>query len=248
MMMASIAEPQICHAATARSPMARAPMAPAATDCSAADDVQLAQMLCARLCHDLMGPAGAINVGLEFLNDDQAETGETLALIAASARQVRARLTFFRTAFAMASAERAAGLGEARSLIEAFLHGSRVTLEWRTCARSLKGAPQVNSADLARLLLCLVLVAREWLPRGGTIAIDVHERQGRGQLQVAVRGAGARVADAVQTHLSGAATAAAPGVREIHAYYLKRLLDGLDLALALDCSQPDVIRLDLKAA
>ncbi|MFZ1415217.1 MAG: histidine phosphotransferase family protein [Defluviicoccus sp.] len=248
MMIASIAEPQILRAATARAPMALAPMALTPTDSSAPDDVQLAQMLCARLCHDLMGPAGAITIGLEFLSDGKAETDETLELIAASARQVRARLTFFRTAFAMASAERAAGLAEARSLIEAFLHGSRVALEWHTCERSLNGAPHLDSADLARLLLCLVLVAREWLPRGGTLAIDVHERRGRGQLRVAVRGAGARVADTVQTLLSGAATEAAPGVRSIHAYYLRRLLDGLDLALALDRSQANLITLDLKAA
>lgn len=243
MMMASIAEPQGPRAATARAPM----LAFAPADAGALDDVQLAQMLCARLCHDLMGPAGAINVGLEFLSDDRAETEETLELIAASARQVRARLAFFRTAFGMASAGRAAGLGEVRALIEAFLQGTRVGLQWRTCERSLKGVPAVDSGDLARLLLCLVLVAREWLPRGGTLAIDVHEGRGRGQLRVAVRGQGARVADDIQATL-GAGADAMLGVRSIHAYYLKRLLDGLDLTLALDRSTADAITLVLEAA
>jgi histidine phosphotransferase ChpT len=243
MMMASIAEPPILRAATARAPM----LALAPADTGAPDDVQLAQMLCARLCHDLMGPAGAINVGLEFLSDDKAETEETLELIAASARQVRARLAFFRTAFGMASAQRAADLAEVRALIEAFLKGSRVALEWRTSERCLKGVPLVNGGDLARLILCLVLVARDWLPRGGTLAIDVHERRGRGQIRVAVRGQGARVADDTQAAL-GAAADAMPGVRSIHAYYLKRLLDGLDLTLALDRSAADSITLILKAA
>lgn len=243
MMMASIAEPQSPRPATVRAPMLA--LSPAAA--GAPDDVQLAQMLCARLCHDLMGPAGAINVGLEFLSEDKAETQETLELVAASARQVRARLAFFRTAFGMASAQRAADLTEVRALIEAFLKGSRVALEWRPCERPLKGVAFVNSGDLARLLLCLVLVARDWLPRGGTLAIDVHERRGRGQIRVAVRGQGARVADDIQAAL-GAAAGAMPGVRSIHAYYLKRLLDGLDLTLALDRPATDSITLILAPA
>ncbi len=243
MMMASIAEPQSRRPATACAPM----LALEPADSGAPDDMQLAQMLCARLCHDLMGPAGAINIGLEFLSDDKAETKETLELIAASARQVRSRLAFFRTAFAMASAERASSLAEVRSLIEEFLKGGRVALEWRTCEQSLKGVPLVNSGNLARLLLCLVLVAREWLPRGGTLAIDVHERRGRGQLRVAVRGTGVRVADDIQAAL-GAAANASPGVRSIHAYYLNRLLEGLDLSVALDRSVVDTIAIVLKAA
>ncbi|MBX3515773.1 MAG: hypothetical protein KF815_02365 [Rhodospirillales bacterium] len=243
MMMASIAEPRSRRPATARAPM----LALAPAEAGAPDDVQLAQMLCARLCHDLMGPAGAINIGLEFLSEDKAETKETLELIAASARQVRSRLAFFRTAFAMASAERASSLAEARTLIEEFLKGSRVAVEWRSCEQSLKGVPLVNSGDLSRLLLCLVLVAREWLPRGGTLAIDVHERRGRGQVRVAVRGTGVRVADDIQAAL-GVAANSTPGVRSIHAHYLNRLLEGLDLSVALDRSAADTITIVLKAA
>ncbi|MDG4602225.1 MAG: histidine phosphotransferase family protein [Defluviicoccus sp.] len=111
----------------------------------------------------------------------------------------------------------------------------------------MRKRPLVNSSDLARLLLCLVLVAREWLPRGGTLAIDVHERRGRGQVRVAVRGTGARVADDIEAAL-GAAASSTPGVRSIHAYYLNRLLEGLDLSVALDRSAADTITIVLKAA
>lgn len=243
MMTASIARTERAQAANA----CMQALTHRSVDASATDAVHLAQVLCARLCHDLMGPAGAINVGLEFLSDDQAESKETLELVAASARQVRARLAFFRTAFAMASAEGATGLAEARALIAEFLKGSRVALEWRTCESSLKGVPLVDSGDLARLLLCLVLVAREWLPRGGTLAIDVHERRGRGQVRVAVRGQGARIPDDVQAVLSNTLEAT-PGVRSIHAYYLNCLVDDLDLALAVDRSEADAITLVLEAA
>jgi len=33
-------------------------------------ELQLAPLLCARLCHDLAGPFGAVNNGAELLNDD----------------------------------------------------------------------------------------------------------------------------------------------------------------------------------
>ena len=33
-------------------------------------ELQLAPLLCARLCHDLAGPFGAVNNGAELLKDD----------------------------------------------------------------------------------------------------------------------------------------------------------------------------------
>ena len=66
--------------------------------------VDLASLLCSRLCHDLMSPVGALNNGIELLADEQdPEMREKcLELLAESARASANKLKFFRLAFGAA--------------------------------------------------------------------------------------------------------------------------------------------------
>ena len=63
--------------------------------------VELASLLCSRLCHDLLSPVGALNNGIELLADEQdPEMRERcLELLAESARASANKLKFFRLAF-----------------------------------------------------------------------------------------------------------------------------------------------------
>src|SRR3954467_637470 len=71
--------------------------------------VDLASLLCSRLCHDLMSPVGALNNGIELLADEQDPDmrERCLELLADSARASANKLKFFRLAFGAAG-----GLGE----------------------------------------------------------------------------------------------------------------------------------------
>ena len=53
--------------------------------------VDLGALLCSRICHDIISPVGAINNGLELLEEGGADE-DAMALIAASARNASARL------------------------------------------------------------------------------------------------------------------------------------------------------------
>ena len=63
--------------------------------------VDLASLLCSRLCHDLMSPVGALNNGIELLADEQDPEmrDKCLELLADSARASANKLKFFRLAF-----------------------------------------------------------------------------------------------------------------------------------------------------
>src|SRR5207244_8833252 len=63
--------------------------------------VDLASLLCSRLCHDLMSPVGALNNGIELLADEQDPDmrEKCLELLADSARASANKLKFFRLAF-----------------------------------------------------------------------------------------------------------------------------------------------------
>ena len=60
------------------------------------------ELLASRICHDLISPVGAVNNGVEFLEEMGADAGaEAIQLIAHSARQASVRRP---SAFAMALA------------------------------------------------------------------------------------------------------------------------------------------------
>ncbi len=69
------------------------------------DSLDLAALLCSRVCHDLISPAGAIVNGIEVLEESKDEETKTFAidLIKKSARKASARLQFCRIAFGAAA-------------------------------------------------------------------------------------------------------------------------------------------------
>ena len=150
--------------------------------------VDLASLLCSRLCHDLLSPVGALNNGLELMADEQdPEMRERcLELLNESARASASKLKFFRLAFGAAG-----GFGdqidtrEARAALEGlFGADKRVELGWMVADDELpKGA--------IKLLLNLALIAGDALVRGGRL--DVGAESGNGRLELVIRAEGPRI-------------------------------------------------------
>ncbi len=62
-------------------------------------ELELAQLLCTRLCHDLAGPVGAVAAGVELIGGDPAQADlETLGLIGNSSAAASLKLKFMRAA------------------------------------------------------------------------------------------------------------------------------------------------------
>lgn len=169
------------------------------------DDLRLAELLCARLCHDLSGPVGAAAAGAELFEDLGGDAdGETIALVAESAAGAASRLKFFRSAFgpAPSAAQPSATL---RELIDGYFRtavsaGSPgLALEWRSDEPSLDG-------ETARLVLNLVLIAKDALPRGGKVAVTAKGRD----LVVVARGEPMALADDAREVLLNGAQAGGP--------------------------------------
>jgi histidine phosphotransferase ChpT len=150
--------------------------------------VDLASLLCSRLCHDLMSPVGALNNGIELLSDEtDAEMREKcLELLADSARATANKLKFFRLAFGSGG-----GFGEEIDTreAEAALEGlfgaeGKVELGWAVTDEKLpKGA--------IKLLLNLALLAGDALVRGGHLDVGAERRDG--EIELAVRAEGPRI-------------------------------------------------------
>lgn len=150
--------------------------------------VDLASLLCSRLCHDLMSPVGALNNGIELLADEQdpAMRAQCLELLGDSARATANKLKFFRLAFGAGG-----GFGELIDANEArvalqgiFGAERRIELGWMVADEKLsKGA--------MKLLLNLALIAGDALVRGGRL--DIGTETTRLGLEIAIRGEGPRV-------------------------------------------------------
>lgn len=138
-------------------------------DCaSEIDGDALAALLSSRICHDLSSPVNALMNGLDFMNgSDQSARDQALKLIADGAALAHARIQFFRTAFG-ASGGRGdiAHASELEELLNDYLRGGRVTLDWRPGEATLP-------RECVQLLLNIALVANEALPRGGVLSIAV---------------------------------------------------------------------------
>jgi histidine phosphotransferase ChpT len=150
--------------------------------------VDLASLLCSRLCHDLMSPVGALNNGIELLADEQDPEmrDKCLELLADSARASANKLKFFRLAFGAGG-----GFGEEVDTHEAqgalegvFGAERRIELGWMVGDEKLpKGA--------VKLLLNLALLAGDALVRGGRL--DVGAERTDGQIELVIRGQGPRI-------------------------------------------------------
>ncbi|MGN6143300.1 MULTISPECIES: histidine phosphotransferase ChpT [Phyllobacteriaceae] len=128
----------------------------------------LAALLCSRVCHDIISPVGAINNGLELLDEGGADE-DAMNLIRQSARNASARLQFARIAFGAAgSAGMQIDTGDAEAVATAFLKNEKPELTW-TGARALLPKNKV------KLLLNLILIANAAIPRGGKITVALED-------------------------------------------------------------------------
>ena len=164
------------------------------------DALDLAALLCSRVCHDLISPAGAIVNGLEVLEEkDSDEETKTFALdlIKRSARTASARLQFCRLAFGAAgSASAQIDLGNAQVMARGFIEDDKTKLTWNLPHALLP-------KNRVKLLLNMLIIAGQTIPRGGTLTVDpVGEGETMG-FRISASGLNARVPHAVPALLEG---------------------------------------------
>jgi len=184
------------------------------TDAPSAAD--LAALLCARLCHDLVSPVSALGAALSVLDDESAADmrDDAIALIRTGARQAQAKLEFSRLAFgAGGSAPSLVDMRELQRLADAMFAESKPELVWKTDATGLEKAA-------ARVLLNLVHLAVDAVPRGGRVTIEASAPPAGGaRLRLISEGPKARFSDVYAQALAGARPADGYDGRSIQPYY-----------------------------
>ena len=190
-------------------------------------DIDLAALLCSRVCHDVISPVGAVANGLEVLEDEDDEAMREVAfdLVRRSARQASAKLQFCRLAFGASGSQGSnIDLGEAGDIARLFVGEEKVKLDWQ--------APRENRPKLeVKLLMNMMLVAMSTIPRGGVVEITADSQT----LTARSRGENARINEKLTQVLDGSLPLEEMDARLVQPYYMKRLASeaGFDLVIEL---------------
>ena len=147
----------------------------------------LAALLCSRVCHDVISPVGAINNGLELL-DEGGTDDDALDLIRTSALNASVRLKFARLAFgASGSAGASIDTGEAEKAAKDFAEAEKkAEVSWN-------GPRAIVAKNRVKLLLNLFLVAYGAIPRGGSVDVLLENPDGDAKFEITVKGRMMRV-------------------------------------------------------
>lgn len=201
-------------------------------------DLRVAELLSSRLCHDLVGPVGAVNNGLELLEDDMDDMGpEAMKLASESGARAARALQYFRFAYGMAGSRLGGQLTELRELAANFFAEDKFKLIWPD-----HDIPAETPDDTGKLLLNLLLLGSEALPLGGEMTVGIGV--GEGRLNVALSASGDRAALRDETRPALVSNTKPEDLtpRNVHAFFTCRVAERLGGDLAVDETTPGTVR------
>lgn len=195
------------------------------------EELQMAELLCTRLCHDLTGPIGAVNNGAEFLSEEGFNMqSQAVELIVSSANSAVIRLQFYRFAYGIVRDHGEANLGDKQKLASDFFSDTKIKLDWPD---SHTDAANISiSLKMSRLIMNLLIVASGSLIRGGTISVRIgQDENNRKKVNVSATGPGLKWEPETQKIFSDGINASDLTPKNVQTYLTRRFADDLECAL-----------------
>ncbi|MBO6782226.1 MAG: histidine phosphotransferase [Alphaproteobacteria bacterium] len=205
-------------------------------------ELRVAELLASRLCHDLVSPVGAVNSGIELLTEFGDDPGgESMQLIATSAKAASEKLQFFRIAYGNAGSGANIPLGDGLRLIEPVCANQRTTV-----AIEDKTAGALPGTGAVKLLLNIALLVGDCLPRGGELRVAVGPEMNVG---VSAAGEGAGIEAGLRAGLDGSLDVDALDAKTAHAFFTGRVAERMGVECRIS-EQTDGVEItaDLPAA
>jgi histidine phosphotransferase ChpT len=202
----------------------------------AVSDLDLAALISSKICHDVIGPVGAIYNGLEILDEDDDLEAKSYALdvIRNVTEQASARLQFARFAFgASGSAGAMIDLGTAEQISRGYIGNGKHKLVWR-------GQPGHMGKDKVKLLLNLISSAITALPRGGEIDVSMGGSLESPSFLIRCKGTGAKPPQYLTEFVGGHGNPALDAMN-IQAYYTWRLAGTSGMRIEILKDEADIL-------
>jgi len=198
----------------------------------------LASLLCSKVCHDIISPVGAINNGLELLEEGGADEA-AMDLVKTSARNASARLQFARIAFGAAgSAGVQIDTGDAEAVATEYMRGEKAEFTWN-------GDRAYLPKNKVKLLLNLILVANGSIPRGGTLDVVLEDLAGSPSFRLSVAGRMLRVQPKFDELHTASKYGAPPDepvdAHSVQAYYTLLLASEAGMTIDIDEGEEKIV-------
>ncbi|TIX12021.1 MAG: histidine phosphotransferase [Mesorhizobium sp.] len=178
----------------------------------------LAALLCSRVCHDIISPVGAINNGLELLDEGGADE-DAMKLIRQSAKNASARLQFARIAFGVAIA---------------FLKNEKPELVWN-------GTRALLPKNKVKLLLNLILVANAAIPRGGKLVVTLENLDAEPRFALSASGPMLRVPPKFLELHSGHKPEEPIDAHSVQPYYTLLLAREANMTISIHATAEEIV-------
>lgn len=193
-------------------------------------DLKVLHIICSRLCHDLVGPVGAVNNGLELMREFGADDAESMDLVSGSAAQLSARLQYFRVAYGLASGA-ARSVADVRGLAAPWFETEGIALDWPG------GEHDAKSLDIVgiKVILNTLVMAKECLVREGGVAVTMTPNSGGLRLVATVSGPGARLKDELAEGLAPELSIDDLTPRNVQGYFTRMLASDTGGDIEVSC-------------
>lgn len=202
------------------------------------DPALLSAYVASRICHDLVSPVSSITNALDMLESPSDAEMRQMSedLLKDGARSASTRLQFLRYAFgSVGLSDGAADIHEAKTLTENFVASHKPSVNWDIETDHL-------SFSHVRLMMNLVMIGVESLPRGGVINVRVRNEQAGMTITITAKGMRAKLREDTVAALAGKTPAGGWEPRNIQALFAKMLCEGLEAELhAKQASDEEVI-------
>lgn len=163
------------------------------------EKTKLTALVASRICHDMVEPMSAIIQGLEMIKSGEGKADpDAISLLDNGVAKAWAKLEFFRFAMAGAMAEGESELEEGRAVAVKLYGALKPELLWRAPAVSMP-RPAV------RVIVNLLLIANECLPRGGSVEITAEKTGEGGEVIITAKGPRAKLKESTAAALRGEA-------------------------------------------
>lgn len=195
-------------------------------------DPYVLELIASRICHDVISPVGAINNGLELLQEmGIADGAEAISLIAKAAEQANRRLKLFRYSYGAAGGKDLVDAKDLRRTAFDYLQGSRAVLEWPETEPMPMPGNQFPRGFM-KAIVNLIVLGSEMITKAGLIKLR-QPAPGSYPVEIQVSGEGAAFRDGMEAALQGTIEPQDLDARLVHAYVTGALLRWSGLKLQI---------------
>lgn len=199
------------------------------------------ELLASRICHDLISPVGAVNNGVEFLEEMGADAGaEAIQLIAHSARQASVRLQAFRICYGAGGRDGNIKPEDIKKAFEALTEADgKIAQSWDPHANL--GFTE-RPTGYCKILMGVMMLGAECLPKGGIIKVKAGSGE---ETLIFAEGQDAVVRDGVEDAMALKSDPATLDPRLVHPYAIATLAVSYGFTIKVAEKEPGKVVISL---